>query len=327
MSTPAGFASSLGPIITRYLTLKQALGRCYATERAVLAHLDRFIASNIPECSELTAESFAGWCSTFGDLKPGVRRARMRIVRNACLYRQRSEPDCFVPDPSGFPRPHARPRPYFFTEQDIARLLCATDRLEPSPKSPLHREVFRLAVVLLYTAGLRRGELVRLNLADYDLAERTLRIRATKFHKSRLVPLSFDAAREMEAYFRARRSLPHAADTPLLCSRSRGLRPYSGGGLAQGLRRLFDQASVRTETGHLPRVHDMRHSFALHALRRWYEMGLDVQAKLPALATYMGHVSIVSTQTYLSFLEPLAEAASERFARHCEHLLALSAAE
>jgi integrase len=200
--------------------------------------------------------------------------------------------------------------------------LLATEGLRTHPSSPLCREVFRLAVVLLYTAGLRRGELVRLVLSDYDPAERTLRIRVTKFHKSRLVPLSADAAREMEDYLVVRRKLPHAADAPLLSSHSRGLRPYTGAGLAQRLRQLFQCAGLGTASGELPHVHDLRHTFAHQALLRWYRAGVDVQSKLPALATYMGHVSILSTQHYLALLEPFALEASARFARHCKPFLA-----
>jgi integrase len=80
---------------------------------------------------------------------------------------------------------------------------------------------------------------------------------------------------------------------------------------------LFSKAGIRTSTGRLPRTHDFRHGFALNALLRWYRAGVDVQTKLPWLATYMGHVSIVSTAYYLQFMEPLAAAASARFAKHC----------
>ncbi len=312
--------SELGPSLDRYLRLKQILGRSYVTERGVLVHLDRFLAEQ-GDGIELTAESFAGWCGTIEHLTPGVRRNWMRIVRNLCLYRQRDVPTCFLPNTAGFPKPHPPRLPYLITQEEIIRLLQATGDLGPSSKSPLRREVFRLAIVLLYTAGLRRGELVRLNLSDYNPAEQTLHIRSTKFHKSRLVPLSRDATREMEDYLRARRALRHAKDDPLLCNLTRGLRHYTGAGLAQGLRRLFERAGLQTAAGQLPRVHDLRHSFAHRALQRWYEEGIDVQSKLPALATYMGHVSIVSTQYYLAFLEPVARLASTRFAEHCQPFL------
>jgi integrase len=321
MSTSRSFSSPLGPAITSYLALKQALGRCFAAEADVLAHLDRFLVARPADACALGPESFAAWSLTLAHLTPTVRRNRMRLVRNLCLYRRRTDPGCFVPDPSGFPAPHMPRRPHVFTAEQIVRLLGVAADLRPQSTSPLCAEVFRLAIVLLYTAGLRRGEVVRLVLSDYNRDERTLLVRASKFHKSRFVALSQDAAREMERYLRVRRRLPHDADAPLLVSRSGGLRAYSGASFGHSLRRLFRRADVRTAQGRLPRVHDLRHTHAIHALLRWYRAGVDVQAKLPALAAAMGHVSIVSTAYYLAFLEPVAEAASERFARHCRHVL------
>jgi len=321
------FTSELGPFIARHLALKEALGRRYQNERAVLTNLDRFLAAQTPGHRQFNAETFSLWGATFAHLTPTVRRNWMRIARNLCLYRQRSEPACFLPDLSGFPRPHQAQRPYLFTEQQIVRLLHAADGLKPTSTSPLYGQGLRLAIVLLYTSGLRRGELVRLTLGDYDAGGRALLIRDTKFHKSRLVPLSLDAAREMNGYLQVRYQLSHAADAPLLCNRHGALRPYSGTGLAQGLRRLFEQAGITTAQGRLPRIHDLRHTFAHHALGRWYRAGVDVQAKLPALAAYMGHVSVISTQHYLGSFEPFALAASERFADHCAPWLTTNAAD
>lgn len=314
MTAPTTFDSALGPFLERYLALKRALGRAYNSECRVLAHLDRFLAATR---ADLTAETFAQWGVAIAHLTPTVRRRWMSVARGVCLYRQRSEPATFVPDADTFPRPHPPRRPYLFSEADITRLLRAADQLCVASTSPLRHETFRLALVLLWTAGLRRREVVRLTVGDYDPVERTLAIHATKFHKSRLVPLSADAAREMATYLVARRRLPHATHLPLLCNGHGGLRPYTGAGLAQGLRQLFERAEVRTSEGRLPRVHDLRHSFAHAALRRWYDAGVDVQARLPALARYMGHVSIVSTQLYLATFEPVAAAASARFAQHC----------
>jgi integrase/recombinase XerD len=316
-STSRAFGSALDIPITSYLALKKALGRRFATETAVLAHLDRFLGP-----SALTPDRFAAWCITLAHLMPTVRRNRMRIVRNLCLYLRRTDPGCFVPDPSGFPAPHAPPRPHIFTEDQIVRLLRVATDLGPASKSPLRADVYRLAIVLLYTAGLRRGELVRLVLSDYDAADRTLLVRASKFHKSRLVALSQDGVREFDRYLRARRRLPHDADAPLLVSSSGGLRAYAGASIRMGLCDLFRLANVRTAKGDLPRVHDLRHTYAVHALLRWYRAGVDVQAKLPILATAMGHVSVASTAYYLALVEPIAEAASVRFAGHCRDILA-----
>jgi integrase/recombinase XerD len=321
MNEERAFLSALGPTITRYLALKRALGRRYAVEYNVLKSLDAFLTT---EGAALTAESFTRWCRTQEHLSRGVRRNRMRIVRNLCLYRCRTEPACFVPDPSLFPAPHPAVQPYLFTEAEIGHLLRATATLPRPPESPLRPELFRLAITLLYTTGLRRGELLGMRVGDYDARERTLLVRETKFHKSRLLPLSRDGSHELEGYLQARRAqrLPVSAQTPLIWNGRAGGKAYTGMGFGDVFRELFRRTGICKPDGHPPRVHDFRHTFACHALLRWYRTGQDVQAKLPILATYMGHVSIVSTQYYLHLIEPLATAASERFARHCAGLVA-----
>lgn len=316
--------SPLASVIARYVAVKQALGRRFDAPNDYLWKLDRFLISR--HNSDLTAETFAAWCSTLGDLKNGPRRQRMRVVYHFCLFRRRSEPECFVPDPSQFPPPQPRSRPHIFTSTEIAKVLHAAESLRANALSPIHRQVARLAVVLLYTAGLRRGELVRLKLGDYNATERVLLIRETKFYKSRLVPISDDATHEMKEYLhdRKRPDFPCDAEAPLLLNRHGGLTGYTGTGLANMIRKLFHRADIRTASGRGPRVHDLRFSFAVHALLRWYQAGVDVQARLPALTTYMGHGSIASTQYYLEFVEGLAQAACERFDRHCSRFLSSS---
>jgi len=202
----------------------------------------------------------------------------------------------------------------------MVTILAATNRLAPHWGSSLHREVARIAVVVLYTTGLRRGELVRLTLGDCDRTARVVRIRQTKFYKSRLVPLSRDAAVEIDRYLTARHTLGARddADAPLLvhCHGGR-FRAYTGQGLGHLLRKVIRTTPIRTAQGRSPRIHDLRFTFAVHALLRWSRTGVNVQARLPALAAYMGHASVLSTQYYLTFLKATAEAASERFHAHC----------
>lgn len=315
------FCSALASSIVNYISLKQVLGRKFATETRVLASLDRYLQIHGPVSAVLTPELFASWCLTLAHLSPTIRRNRMRIVRNFCLYVRRTEPTCFVPDLATFPTPQPAQRPHIFSEDEIVRLLRVATGLPPRSRSPLRSQSYRLAVVLLYTAGLRRGELVRLVLSDYDPVECVLLIRASKFHKSRLVALSPDAAREIETFLVARRQLPHNSESPLLVSSCHGLRARSGGGFGQSMRQLFIMAGIQTASGHPPRVHDLRHTHAVHALLRWYQAGVNVQAKLPVLATSMGHVSVVSTAYYLSLLAPVAQAASDLFADHCAAII------
>lgn len=326
MKEPNIFVSAIGPVIARYLALKQALGRRPDTAlRYTLIRLDRFLASS--HAVDLSAETFASWCSSIEHLCAYSRRQWMRTAYHLCLFRRRTEPSCFVPDPGQFPPPPPRPRPYIFSHTEIALLLRVANARDSAGPSPLYRHVSRLAVVLLYTAGLRRGELVRLTLGDYTGADRTLLIRDSKFHKSRLVPLSEDAATEMERYLRQRRQpgLPCGDDAPLLLNNHGRFRAYTGSGLGGLMRKLFRAAGVRNAFGCPPRTHDLRFTFAAHALLRWYRAGIDVQAKLPALSAYMGHRSIVCTQYYLTLLDATLESANERFREHCSRFLPLTA--
>jgi integrase len=324
MKVTITFTSKMAPHIERYLQLKQALGREYDGVRRVLVHLDHFVTTH---GGDLTTETFGGWCLTLQHLASGTRRSRMREVRNFCLYRRRYEVESFIPDFRLFPGRHQVVRPHLFTNGEVHRLLAAIGALPAAPTSPFRRENLRLAVVLLYTTGLRLGELVRLTLGDYDPREHTLLIRDSKFHKSRLVPLSIDGTREIDQYLEARRTqrIAISLESPLLWHHTRRGTAYTGTGLTNAIRPLLRALQIRTETGRLPRVHDFRHTFALEALLRWYRNGADVQAKLPLLATYMGHVSIASTEYYLKFVEPLGVSACERFARHCSGVLDMPA--
>jgi integrase/recombinase XerD len=142
------------------------------------------------------------------------------------------------------------------------------------------------------------------------------------------MPLSTGGTREIDGYLALRRSrqIAISPENPLLWHHTRRCTAYTGAGLTNAIRPLLRALQIRTETGRLPRVHDFRHTFALEALLRWYRSGANVQAKLPLLATYMGHVSIASTEYYLKFVEPLGVSASERFARHCGGVLDMPAA-
>jgi integrase/recombinase XerD len=324
MKAPQAFTSRLAPDIVRYVTVKQALGREYDGVRRVLAHVDHFL---ITRGGELTPDTFAAWCLTLQHLASGTRRHRMQVVRNFCLYRRRSVPTAFVPDERLFPPVHQVVRPHLFTEAEVHRLLDLVNALPPAPTSPLRRENLHLAIVILYTTGLRLGELVRLTIREYDPRSQTLLIRDSKFHKSRLVPLSTDAAREIGSYLAIRRTrqLAISPDSPLLWHHTRRGTAYTCAGFGHAMRPLLRAVQINTQIGRLPRVHDFRHTFAIQALLRWYRAGADVNAKLPLLATYMGHVSVVSTEYYVQFVEPLATFASERFARHCGVLIAAPA--
>ncbi len=316
METDKAFQSAIATEFVNYISLKQALGRHFKAQEIILLNLDRFLCNHAKSFSDLTADAFNRWCQTMKSLSSNTRLSQMRTVRNFCLYRKRTDPDCFVPNPTQFPKATPRVQPYVFSDTEIVDLIAHCSSISSSVRSPLRSSATRLAIILLYTTGLRRGELLRLTRSDYDSPERTLTIRTSKFYKSRILPLPEDVATEVEDYLKAQHSvrLRLPADSPLIYSAYCGGRPYSSTQLRKNLHILFNLAGIEKPNGKRPRILDFRVSFAVNALLRWYRNGVDVQSKLPFLAAYMGHVSIVSTYHYLRFITPLATLASSIFA-------------
>lgn len=317
--------SFLAEEIIAYLRLHRSLGKLYATEESTLHSLDAFLVNQHPHTQELDGIIFCRWCETLAHLTPTVKRKRMCTIRKFCLYRRRRHQHCFVPDILTFPVNHQRHIPYILSSTEVAHLLCAARQLPSVPNSPLRSQVIRLAILLLYTCGLRRGELLRLTLGDYNPVEATLFIHSTKFHKERLIPLSTTVDAELRAHLeqRQRRGLPMTVSSPIIwnSASTSGGRAYTGTGLRNNWRLLCASLKILNRKGIPPRIHDLRHSFAVNALLRWYNNGEDLMVKLPHLATYMGHVNIVSTQYYLSFVESLRSAASTCFERQYGNLI------
>lgn len=312
--------SFLAEEIESYLQLKSSLGLNFKNGASTLRSLDAFLAAGYPLSDELTGEMFSQWCAILHNLSSTVRRRRMQTVRNFCLYLSRSRSQSFIPDLLSFPASHQPSPPHIINESEMARVLEAARQVHPCKSCLLRSETLRIAFLLLFTTGMRRSELLRLRLGDIDFHDETLSIRESKFHKSRIIPLSQSVVTELRVYLelRQKKGLPMSVDSPIALS---GYRPpdgrgYTGTGLLDNWIALCNSLNILTPRGRPPRIHDLRHSFAVNALLRWYRSGKDTRAKLPFLSTYMGHVSVVSTHFYLTFIEELRSEASKLFYRH-----------
>jgi integrase len=313
--------SAIANAITRFLDHKRVLGHRYRGEAWLLRTLQGHVERSGGR--DLNAKCFGTWLASFQDRHPNTRRKWYQIARHFCAYRRRSEPDCFLPAVEGAAKRQPYITPVIVEPEQIGRMIGIASTLPKTIRSPIRGAALRLAVVLFYACGLRLGELLRLKLGDVEERQTVLRIRESKFHKSRLVPMSSSVTRELRAYLWKRRKIfiidPNA---PLLCNRYSGrIRPYSHPGLQSAINQLFDAAGVRDEQGRRPRVHDLRHTFAVQALIRWYRNGADVQSCLPKLALYMGHVSIESSAYYLHWVPTLRRLASHRFEKCFGHLV------
>ena len=206
--------------------------------------------------------------------------------------------------------------PYIYSQAELKRLLDATPGA-CGRQVPLEAYVFRTLILLLYGACLRLGEALRLTMSDVDLDQAVLCIRESKFYKTRLVPLGQDLRRVLNQYVQER-NITHSKESsaPFFCFPDG--RILSQSAVRSAFRRLRVQAGVQRNDGarYQPRLHDLRHSGAVHRLVAWYRNGADLQRLLPQLATYLGHIDLTSTQRYLTLTPELLREASMRFERY-----------
>ena len=328
-TAPAGWewSSFLGQSMRNYLVIQRSLGHRYDKHEDALRGLDYFLASQYPHARKFTAPMFAAWASGLYSLCPTTSRMRMLQVRKFCCHLVRISPKQFIPDLWTFPKEVPHQTPYLLSEQEVARILTATTVVGSTRADPIRPQTIRMAFLLTFCCGLRRGEILKLQIADIDTEEMVLHINETKFHKSRLVPLSPSVADELREYLmeRRHRKMPMEPEAPLVLNgwprkngRARALSPAPFWSIWQ---RVCCCAQVFDHRNRPPRLHDLRHSFAVKALLRGYSKGQDAQMVLPRLATYMGHSGVQFTHYYLKFTEPLRCAASDRFRKYLATIL------
>ncbi len=223
------------------------------------------------------------------------------------------------------PLPEIRPKlpppqtPYVYSRDELRRLLDATVAVR-SPLSRLQAVTYRTLLLMLYGAGLRISEAIGLTVADVDIAERMLTVRNTKFYKTRLVPIGPPLASALVAYLDQRDTLPMpmGRDSAFLCTRTGCCLAYPE--VVTLFQRIRSAAGIVCPPGEPrpPRLHDLRHTAAVHRVLAWYRSGKDVQQLLPHLATYLGHANIASTQRYLQMTPELLQEASGRFAAYAQ---------
>ena len=203
--------------------------------------------------------------------------------------------------------------PYIFSEAELKRLLAAVPAATGA-RSDIDADTLRMFVLLLYGAGLRRGEARRLAVEDVDLPRSLLHIRGTKFFKTRIVPLSTSLGGVLKAFVATHRSRPSRDGGDLLFRKTDGT-PLTDSAIGATFRRLRSIAGIKREGGarNQPRLHDLRHSAAVHRVTSWYRSGADLNDLLPKLATYLGHKDLHGTQRYLTMTEELLAEASRRF--------------
>ena len=243
-------------------------------------------------------------------------RIRLRAVRGFARHLQIVDPCTQVPPADLLPAPPSRATPYLYSECDIGRLMTAARTFV----SPLKAATYETLVGLLATTGLRVGEAIRLDRTDLDWDNGVLTVRSSKFGKSREVPLHPSTLSALRAYQLRRDQLCPRPKAPSFFISTTGTRldqPTVGSTFVL----LARQAGLRPRSLRCrPRPHDLRHSFAVRTLLNWYRAGDNVEAKLPLLSTYLGHISPASTYWYLTAAPELLALASKRLEHALEDL-------
>ena len=290
-----------------YLRIRRMLGHELAEAGQLLprfvAYLDHIGAEVI------TVEAALAWAQQ-PQARPGgkVHARRMTVARGFARHMAGVDPRTQVPPLGLLPyRQRWRP-PFIYSDADIGALMAEVPRVV---RSPLRVVTYQTLTGLLAATGMRVGEALRLERDRIDWAEGVLTVHATKFGKSREVPLSPGTVQALAAYAQVRdQQLPGPGTPAFFVSTAGTPAAYSHFGAA--FRRLIAASGVGASSPVRPRVHDMRHSFAVHTPAGWYRAGEDVSALLPRLSTYLGHRDPVSTYWYLSAAPELLESAAVR---------------
>lgn len=303
--------SPLREAVADYLLIRRALGyKLDRAERLLGQFLDYLDAAG---AKTVTIDHALAWALLPERVSVKWAAARLSVVRGFAAYLVAIDPATEVPPADLLPhRGRSRLTPYLYSDADVAALLAAADTLRP----PLRATTYRTLLGLLVVTGLRIGEALALDRDDLDLDEGLLLVRAGKFGKLRELPLHPTTVAALRGYLRRREQLHPGGDPAPVFICTTGRRPgYRG--VLQTFRQLADSAGLEARPGTAdPRLHDLRHSFAVNTVLDAYQSGDDVQTRLPLLSTYLGHVNPATTYWYLSAAPELLGLASQRLEAH-----------
>lgn len=301
--------SKLGPSMQALIELRQSLGYCDKNLVSHLRNFDHYLVSTGQTELFLIRRAAEEWAAAG---TPRSRCRRLQTLRILGRFLAQSFPECYIPGPAWGSRSASSFRPHIYTQAEIEALLIEAARLPPA--GSLRPLTYVTLISLLYTSGLRISEALALRLCDVDLEDGILSIHESKFHKSRSVPLHATVTSRLRHYLQVRNQKGHRRDSEASFLVNEWKRNCNYGTVIGVFLGIARRAGLRGPPGQSgPRIHDLRHTFAVHRLLAWYRDDGDVQARLPLLATYLGHVCIVSTQVYLEITAELLDQAARRF--------------
>jgi integrase/recombinase XerD len=299
--------SALHDHLAGYLTLRRSLG--YKLERP--GQLLAGFVSYLEEAgaATVTAGHALAWATAPADADPSWWRIRLAAVRPFARYLAPLVPGTEIPPRGLLPGPVSRRAvPYLYSPAEVAALIAAAGAI----RAPLRAATYQILIGLLAATGMRAGEAISLDRGDLDAGQGLLTIRGSKFGKSRQLPLHASVLQALGGYAEKRdRELPRPASPALLVSLAGTRLIYKN--VHRTFHELTKTAGLRPRSAACrPRIHDLRHTFAVTALTRWYADGSDAAARLPLLSTWLGHADPAGTYWYLTGTPELLALAAAR---------------
>lgn len=316
MSAQSDFRSVLAPHIGRFLAHHRALGKRFNTEESALRLFDRFLAEldvSVPD------QISPGVIESFLNSRPrsGARSYNHLLNVLQRLFRWLVVQEDLVSSPvQARPRRSLRQRaPFLFEPAQIERLLAGAANLCDGPGTRGRGRTYRAIFALMYALGLRVGEISRLRREHLDLEDQCLLIDGTKFGKSRLVPFGPRMGHALRHYLKEHeRGRQLSAADPVFSLAPDGRQPIGSKSISRTFRTLLEELDLHVPAGVAPpRLHCLRHSFAVSTLLRWYRDGVDPGERLLHLSVFLGHVNPASTSVYLTVTAELRRHAAGRF--------------
>ena len=308
---------TLQEAIDRYIDWQRSHGAKFETSAHTLQRFAKGIGGDIA-CDEVARSQVLAHLAGKGPL---TRYRKVKYSTLSAFYRYAisrgyasSSP---LPLRDDEPKPPSSRPPYIYSRDELCRLFSAIETFQPYVVQ-LDKQTVRTLLLLLYGAALRGGEARSLTIDDVDLSAAVLTVRNAKFYKSRLVPVGPQLANRLRSYaeIRANRSFPQGRASTFLANMDG--TPLHKDTAYNAFVRLLRHAGIEAtdDSRQAPRLHSLRHSFAVHRLTDWYRQGADVQRLLPVLSTYLGHARLRHTQVYLSMTPELLHEAALRFERY-----------
>jgi integrase/recombinase XerD len=305
--------SALRDALRKYLELRRNLGFKLQADEYVLRSFIAFAERE--DASYITTDLVLRWIKESPQVKLVTWAGRVCMVRLFATWLSAIDRRTEVPPTGLFPRRCSRQRPYIYSDVEIDRIVGAASRLRS--RRGVRGRTFSTIYGLLSVTGMRLSEPLAFDREDVDLQEGILKVQESKFSKSRLVPLHDSTRLALIDYARYRDQVFPRPTTAAFFVSERGWR-VTNWATEYNFARISCQIGLRAPArrrfghGHGPRLHDLRHRFAVCVLLNWYRRGLDVERELPKLSAYLGHAHVNDTYWYLEAVPELLELAAKR---------------